>query len=193
MAAADPIALFEELFARARRTGMRLPHAMALATASRSGMPSVRWVLLKQVDARGFTFFTDGRSRKGRDLASNPCAGLAFYWHPLGKQVRIEGRVERVTRAEADAYWASRPRESRLAALASLQDAEMPSRAWLEARWRALARRHRGGLVPRPAAWTGYRVVPERIEFWTRRAHRLHHRELFVRGRRGWTRRLLQP
>jgi pyridoxamine 5'-phosphate oxidase len=166
---------------------------MALATATRAGAPSVRFVLLKQADRRGFVFFTDARSRKGRELARNARAAFAFYWNPLGRQVRIEGRVAPISAREADAYWETRPRPSRLAASVSHQSAELPSRAWLIARWRRLGRQNRRRPVPRPSTWTGFRVVPDTIEFWTHREHRLHDRELFVRGRRGWRRTLLQP
>ena len=172
---------------------MPLPEAMALATTSRRGAPSVRFVLLKASDERGFVFFTNAESAKGRDLAANPRAALTFYWNATGKQVRIEGRVAPVSPAEADAYWATRPRASQLAALASRQSARLPSRASLEARWRRLRRQYRGKPIPRPATWTGFRVVPASIEFWTHQEHRLHHRELFVRARRGWRRSLLQP
>ena len=166
---------------------------MALATAARRGPPSVRFVLLKGADRRGFAFFTDGRSRKGRELRASLRAAVAFYWHRLGRQVRIEGRVEEVSAADADAYWATRPRASQLAALASQQSAALASRRVLMARWRRLRRRYRGRPVPRPPAWTGFRIVPKSIEFWTHREHRLHERELFVRTRAGWGRRLLQP
>ena len=190
----DPIAHFHLLFRRAQRARIALPEAMALATASSRGVPSVRWVLLKAADARGFTFFTDGRSRKGRELRANPRAALAFYWDPIRKQVRVSGRVVGVSGAEADAYWRTRPRESRLAATASYQSAPLASHAALVARWRRLRARYRGADIPRPPGWRGFRVVPDEIEFWTRRAHRLHHRELFVRRRGGgWQRRLLQP
>jgi pyridoxamine 5'-phosphate oxidase len=172
---------------------MRLPEAMALATATPRGAPSVRFVLLKSADARGFVFFTNAVSPKGEDLAANPRAALTFYWAPLGRQVRVAGRVEAVSPAEADAYWATRPRASRLAALASRQSARLGSRTALEARWRGLRRRYRGRPVPRPPTWTGFRVVPDAIEFWTHRAHRLHDRELFLRTRRGWRRLRLQP
>lgn len=188
----DPIARFRHLYRAAERARIHLPDAMALATASR-GRPSVRFVLLKGVSDDGFVFFTDARSRKGRDLRTNPRGALAFYWDPIGKQVRIEGRVREVTQAAADAYWESRPRESRLAARASRQDDEIKSHAALLARWRRLAREFRGRPIPRPSNWTGFRVVPDTIEFWTRRAHRLHEREQFVRTRRGWRRHLLQP
>jgi pyridoxamine 5'-phosphate oxidase len=189
----DPIARFRRWFAAAERTGMPLPEAIALATADGRGRPSVRYVLLKHVDTRGFVFFTDARSRKGGELAVNPEAAFAVYWDALGKQVRVEGRVTDVPAAEADAYWRTRPRESRLAAAASRQSSELGSRAELLARWRALARRHPGDDVPRPAAWTGYRIVPRAIEFWTRGDFRLHRRERFVRRRGVWRRSLLQP
>ncbi|HJQ83209.1 MAG TPA: pyridoxamine 5'-phosphate oxidase [Candidatus Binatia bacterium] len=189
----DPIALFHRLFARAVRAKLPLPEAMALATASPGGAPSVRFVLLKAADERGFTFFTDGRSDKGRDLARNPRAALVFYWHAIHKQVRIAGRVERVSPAEADAYWATRPRRSRLAAAASVQSAPIASRNVLAKRWLSLHARYGGREVPRPPEWTGYRVVPDAIEIWTRRAHRLHDRDHFARTRTGWRRRLLQP
>ncbi len=200
--AVDPIARFRRWFAAAERAAVPLPEAIALATADRRGRPSVRFVLLKHVDARGFVFFTDGRSRKGGELAANPEAAFACYWDALGKQVRVEGRVARVTSAEADEYWATRPRESRLAGAASQQSATLAQRGDLLRRWKALGREHPSDDVPRPAAWMGYRIVPRAIEFWTRGDFRLHHRERFerVRGagasdRRGgaWTRRLLQP
>jgi pyridoxamine 5'-phosphate oxidase len=189
----DPIARFHRWFRQAERARIALPEAMALATAGRGGAPSVRFVLLKRADALGFTFFTDGRSRKGRELEANLRAGVAFYWNATGRQVRVEGRIERVPPAEADAYWATRPRASQLAAAASRQSADAPSRAWLVARWRRLRHRYRGRPIPRPREWTGFRVVPDVIEFWTHREHRLHQRELFVRRRQRWTRRLLQP
>lgn len=190
---ADPIVLFRRWYAAAERSGAPLPEAIALATADRRGRPSVRYVLLKQVDARGFVFFTDGRSRKGGELAANPEAAFAVYWDALGKQVRVEGRVQVVSADEADAYWATRPRESRLAGAASRQSATLAKRSDLLARWRALGKKHPGNDVPRPPAWRGYRIVPRAIEFWTRGDFRLHTRERFERGRGGWTRRTLQP
>jgi pyridoxamine 5'-phosphate oxidase len=189
----DPILRFQRWFAQARAAGMLQPDAMALATADALGRPSVRMVLLKQADRDGFVFYTNGRSRKGRELRDNPRAALVIHWDRLGRQVRVEGRVEPVTAAEADAYWATRPRESQLAAVASDQGAPLRSRAALVAKWRALARRTRGAPVPRPRHWMGYRMVPAAIEFWTHRDHRLHDRELFTRRRRGWQRIRLQP
>jgi pyridoxamine 5'-phosphate oxidase len=189
----DPIAKFRRWYAAAGRSGAPLPDAMALATAGRNGVPSVRFVLLKGVDARGFVFFTDGRSRKGRELAERPRAAFVFYWDRIAKQIRVEGRIERITAGEADAYWATRPRNSRLAAASSTQSAPMPSHDWLLARWKRLRRDLGGRPVPRPAEWHGYRVVPDAIEFWQRGAHRLHRRERWSRGRGGWRRVLLQP
>ena len=189
----DPVAQFHQWYARAKRRSRRLPNAMALATADKRGGPSVRMVLLKQADDAGFVFFTDGHSHKGRDLAENPRAALAFHWPPIGRQVRVEGRVEPVTTAEADAYWASRPRASRIAACASDQSARLASRDALLVRWRRIRARYQGRPIPRPPAWTGYRVVPDSIEFWTHRPHRLHERERFTRTPRGWRRELLQP
>jgi pyridoxamine 5'-phosphate oxidase len=189
----EPLVLFRRWYARARRAGIPLPDAMALATADAKGRPSVRFVLLKGADSRGFVFFTDARSRKGRDLRTTGRAAAVFYWHPIGKQVRIAGPVEEVTAAEADAYWRTRPRASRLAALASSQSAALASRADLLTRWRELHATHRGHPVPRPRAWTGFRIRPEEIEFWTRSAHRLHRRERYTRRAGRWVRTLLQP
>lgn len=193
-AAEHPIARFRRWFADAQETGAPQPEAVALATATRSGKPSVRMVLLKQVDEHGFVFFTDARSRKGTELRANRRAALAFHWSALGRQVRVEGRVVQVTPAEADAYWRSRPRESQLAASSSYQSARIASRASLIKRWRELAAEYKGREVPRPLTWTGFRIVPSRIEFWTHREHRLHDRELFQRPRGGrWSRSRLSP
>jgi len=189
----DPIGQFHRWFAAAERAGVPLAESAALATADRRGRPSVRFVLLKGADARGFVVYTNAASRKGRELAANPYAALAFHWRPLGKQVRVEGRVRPVDPAEADAYWVTRPRASRLAALASRQSMPLTNRAALMARWRALARKFRGAEIPRPREWTGFRIVPDVIEFWTHRAHRLHDREAFVRTRGAWRAVRLQP
>jgi pyridoxamine 5'-phosphate oxidase len=189
----DPLARFHRWYAEARRTRIRQPDAMALATADASGRPSARMVLLKHAGNDGFVFYTNARSRKGDELRANPRAALAFHWNQLGKQVRVEGRVEEVPPAEADAYWATRPRASQLAALASAQSAPLAARAQLVARWRALTRQYRQSPVPRPTHWTGYRVIPDAIEFWTHRDHRLHDRELFTRSGRGWKLTRLQP
>jgi len=189
----DPIARFHRWYARARAARILQPEAMALATADGRGRPTVRMVLLKHADRDGFVFYTNGHSRKGRELRRNPCAALVFHWDVLGRQVRIEGPVAEVDAAEADAYWATRPRASQLAALASEQSAPITSRDALVARWQRLKRRYRGAPVPRPPHWTGYRVRPDSIEFWTHRDHRLHDRELFTRTRSGWTQLRLQP
>ena len=166
---------------------------MALATVGASGAPAVRYVLLKGVDAGGFVFFTDARSRKGRELAANPRVSAAFYWNALGRQVRVEGRVEPVAEAEADAYWRTRPRESRLSAAASRQSRALRSRAELVERRRRLARRYRDGEIPRPPGWSGFRIVPRAIEFWTHRDDRLHRRELFRLSGGRWRKTLLEP
>jgi pyridoxamine 5'-phosphate oxidase len=189
----DPIAQFIRWLDDARR--LRIPNyeAMALATAARDGKTSVRFVLLKGVDERGLVFFTDARSRKGRELDGNPRASLAFYWQGKGRQVRVEGSVEEVTPAEADAYWPTRPRQSQLAASASHQSARLRSRAELLERCARLTRKFKGHEVPRPPYWTGFRVRPDAIEFWTHREHRLHDREIYFRRGRGWRRDLLQP
>jgi pyridoxamine 5'-phosphate oxidase len=189
----DPIARFQRWFAHARRAGAPLAEAMALATVDAHGRPAVRFVLLKQGDANGFVFFTNAASRKGREIASTRRGALAFYWDTIGKQVRIDGTIEVLPTAVADAYWATRPRASQLAAVASRQSEPVASRSILVARWKRLTRHYAHHPVPRPEQWLGYRLVPDTIEFWTRHQDRLHHRELFVRTRRGWKVQLLQP
>jgi pyridoxamine 5'-phosphate oxidase len=189
----DPIAKFIRWLNDARRLGIQNYEAMALATAARSGKTAVRFVLLKGIDERGFVFFSDARSRKGRELHGNPHASLALYWQPKGRQVRVEGSVKEVTPQEADVYWATRPRQSQLAATVSYQSARLQSRAELLSRYAGLARKLRGREVPRPSWWTGFRVRPDAIEFWTHREHRLHDREIYLRRGRKWRRSLLQP
>lgn len=189
----DPIAKFIRWLDDARCAEIPNYEAMALATAARDGKTSVRFVLLKRIDERGIVFFSDTRSRKGRELRQNPRASLAIYWHAMGRQVRAEGRVEEIAAAEADAYWPTRPRQSRLAASASHQSARLRSRAELMARFKRMAKRFRGRDVPRPEFWTGFRVRPDTIEFWTHREHRLHDREIYLRRGHGWRRELLQP
>jgi pyridoxamine 5'-phosphate oxidase len=176
----DPIVQFQRWFADARATGDPLPEAMNLATATRSGIPSARMVLLKGVDARGFVFFTNHESQKGKDLAENPRAALVFYWGKLGRQVRVSGTVSQVTSAESDAYFRNRPLESRLSAAASPQSAVIPSRDVLEKRVDELRRQYDGD-VPRPSFWGGYRVSPESIEIWLHRENRLHDRLRYIR------------
>jgi pyridoxamine 5'-phosphate oxidase len=189
----NPIAKFVRWLEDARRAGIPNYEAMALATASRDGKTSVRFVLLKGVDERGMVFFTDTRSRKGRQLGDNPQASMAFYWQPRGRQVRIEGGVEQVSAADADRYWSGRPRQSQLAASASHQSARLGARTELLERCARLSHMLKGRAIPRPSYWTGFRVRPDAIEFWTHREHRLHRREIYVRRVRGWRCELLQP
>jgi pyridoxamine 5'-phosphate oxidase len=189
----DPIALFDAWYAEARKSEPNDPDAMALATAATDGRPSVRMVLLKGFGPDGFIFYTNADSRKGEELAADPQASLLFHWKSLRRQVRIEGPVEEVASAEADAYFATRGRDSQLGAHASLQSRPLDARATIEASYEELKRRFEGRDVPRPQRWIGYRVAPERIEFWTDRPHRLHERRLFVRDGDGWIEGLLYP
>jgi pyridoxamine 5'-phosphate oxidase len=189
----DPHALFDRWFAEAAALEPNDPDAMALATADAAGRPSVRMVLLKDHDARGFVFYTNLDSRKGGELAANAHAALLFHWKSMRRQVRVEGVVEAVSEAEADAYFATRSRDSQLGAWASDQSRPLDSRAVFEARYEEMRTRFEDGEVPRPPRWSGFRVVPERIEFWTDRPHRLHERRLFVRGDEGWSEGLLYP
>lgn len=189
----DPMALFERWLAQARRSGMPQPETMALATSDRRGRTSVRFVLLKDSGGDGMVFYTNALSRKGKDLAANPRAALAFWWDRIGKQVRAEGRVVRVSDREADAYWKTRPRLSRLAARVSRQSEPIASRERLSSKMKVLTHRLVGKEVPRPRYWTGFRLIPDTMEFWKMRAHRLHEREVFVRNGGGWKRTLLQP
>jgi pyridoxamine 5'-phosphate oxidase len=191
--AVDPHALFEEWLAEARLSEPNDPEAMALATADREGGLSVRMVLLKGHDEDGFVFYTNAGSRKGEALAANPQAALLFHWKSLRRQVRIEGPVTDVADNQADAYFATRSRESQLGAWASDQSQRMPSRSAFEARYQALVAEYEGREVPRPAHWRGFRVAAERIEFWIDRAHRLHERRLFTRLGDGWAESLLYP
>jgi len=182
--AADPVAQFAQWYEIARASEKPLPEAVALATATRAGLPSLRMVLLKGFDAHGFVFYTNYRSRKGRELARNPRAALLFYWGGSGRQVRIDGRVERLRARESDEYFATRPRGSQLAAWASPQSAVVAGRGALERRFAAFARRY-PAAVPRPPHWGGYRLVPEAFEFWQGGEDRLHDRILYRRARSG--------
>jgi len=181
----DPVAAFRAWLAAAGTAGVRMPEAMALATAGVDGAPSLRWVLLKDAnDDASFTFFTNHESRKGDDLAVNPKAALAFYWEPIERQVRIEGWVARLTAAESDAYWATRPRASRLAAATSQQSRPVESRDAMRAAYDASDARWPDD-VPRPATWGGYRLHAVAIEFWQGRANRFHDRFRFERDTPG--------
>lgn len=188
----DPIEMFRTLFDRAAETSAE-PDAMVLATVDPDGRPSARYVLLKTVDQRGFVFYTNLTSRKARGIAAHPHVALCFYWTAIDRQVRIEGRTESVTADEADAYFATRPRESQLGAWASEQSAPLPSRAALDESLAEVRARFEGGAVPRPPFWSGIRVVPDAIEFWSRDAARLHVRERFERDGPAWSRTLLYP
>jgi len=191
-AAADPIAHFSTLYQKAATT-LSEPDAMVLSTVDADGRPSGRYVLLKKVDAQGFVFFTNLGSRKARALDANRLGALTFYWPPE-TQVRIEGAVEPVTPAEADAYFATRPREFQIGAWASSQSDPLESRPALDARVReAAAKFAAGATVTRPPFWSGYRLVPDRIEFWTRDPHRLHDRVLYERRDGRWIRSFLFP
>ncbi|MEP6742961.1 MAG: pyridoxamine 5'-phosphate oxidase [bacterium] len=172
----DPIILFRNWFNAAVASGSRLPESMTLATATQDGKPSARVVLLKSVDADGFVFYTNYRSAKAKELEDNPQAALVFYWVGLDRQVRVEGRVVRVSAAESDEYFKTRPRESQLGALASPQSEVIESREVLEQHLRELEDEFRDREVERPAHWGGYRLKPERIEFWENRPGRLHDR-----------------
>jgi pyridoxamine 5'-phosphate oxidase len=189
----DPFTLFDQWFAEARTSEINDPEAMALATADARGRPSVRIVLVKGHGRDGFLFYTNEQSAKGEQLAENTRAALLFHWKSLRRQVRIEGAVERVNDADADAYFASRSRDSQLGAWASDQSRPLDSRATFERRLEEVERRFEGGEVPRPPHWGGYRVVPDRIEYWSDRPHRLHDRRLFTRVGDAWREGLLYP
>lgn len=189
----DPLATFDEWLQEAASQEPSLPDAVALATVDHRGMPSVRMVLLKGADESGFVFYTNLESSKAEDLKANPRAALCFHWKSLGKQVRVEGRVEPVSDEEADAYFATRPRDACIGAWASKQSRPLPGRARLERDFADYAAKFGEGEVPRPVFWSGYRVVPERIEFWQSRPSRLHDRLVYTRARRNWACERLYP
>jgi len=189
----NPHTLFDSWLAEAEASEPNDPNAVAVATAGADGMPSVRIVLLKGHDARGFVFYTNQQSRKADELATDPQAALLFHWKSLRRQVRIEGPVSLVSADEADAYWASRGRHSRIGAWASDQSRPLDSRETFEQRVADATARFEGEDVPRPAHWGGYRVAPLRIEFWQDRDHRLHERRLFTRDGESWREGLLYP
>jgi pyridoxamine 5'-phosphate oxidase len=189
----DPLILFQSWLEEARAAAGYEAEAMAVATATADGAPSARMVLLKGVDERGLVFFTNYGSRKGRELAENPRAALLFHWPAIGRQVRIEGPVSRVDRAESEAYARSRPRPSQLSALASPQSRPVPDREWLERRVEQLDREHAGAELPVREDWGGYRVEPETWEFWQHRDNRLHDRHWYERDGDGWRVERLAP
>ena len=192
-ALADPIAQFQRWFEDARRAEVHEPNAMTLATVDAGGQPAARMVLLKGIDARGLAFFTNRDSRKAKELSANPKAALVFWWGPLQRQVRFEGTIEEVDAAEADAYFASRPKGSQLAAWASAQSTVIEGRAALEAEERMHRERFGEDEVPRPPFWGGYRLVPAVVEFWHGRASRLHDRLRYTRAQDGWRIERLAP
>ena len=191
--ATDPFQLFDEWFAEARANEINDAEAMALATADALGQPSVRMVLLKGHGPDGFVFYTNEESAKGDQLAANPQAALLFHWKTLRRQVRVEGVVERVSDAEADAYFATRGREKQLGAWASDQSRPLDNRVHFEARFEEMEQRFDEQDVPRPPHWGGYRIVPRRIEFWSDRPYRLHERRLFTLDDGSWSEGLLYP
>ena len=193
MSGADPFQLFADWFAEARESEPNDPDAMALATSTPDGRPSLRMVLLKGHGPEGFTFYTNLDSRKGAEIAANARAALLFHWKSLRRQVRIEGPIEAVSDADADAYFATRSRDSQLGAWASWQSRPLDARATFEKRYEEMVRRFDGEAVPRPPRWSGFRVTPELFEFWSDRPHRLHERRVFTPAGGGWQEGLLYP
>ena len=189
----DPIDLFAHWFDEAQRAGYYLPEAITLATATPDGTPSARMMLLKGFDRRGFRFFTNYESRKGKELQENPKASMVFYWNTLQRQVRVEGSVVKLPQEESEEYFHSRPRGSQLGAWASLQSSVLAHRRQLDERFADFEARFQGEEIPLPPFWGGFRLVPSRIEFWQGRANRLHDRLRFTRDGDGWTLERLSP
>ena len=183
---ADPVEQFKDWFGQAVDYGVPLPNAMALATVAKDGKPTLRFVLLKDVSDRGFSFYTHSVSVKGRQIADNPDVALVFYWTQMHRQVRIDGRAYLLTDDEADAYFDTRPHDSRLAVWVANQSTPVPGREYLEDRMAEIARRYPDDTVPRPTTWVGYRVVPDSVEYWQGRESRLHDRLLYTREDGGW-------
>ncbi|MDH5643183.1 MAG: pyridoxamine 5'-phosphate oxidase [Gemmatimonadota bacterium] len=183
----DPIVLFREWFEAAKRGGLFLPEAMTLATSTSDGKPSARMVLLKEIDSKGFVFFTNYESRKSKEITDNPNGALVFHWGILERQVRVEGKVEKISQEQSDAYFRTRPRGSQIGAWASSQSSPLDSPTTLAERFDEYEKKFQGQEVPLPDFWGGYRLIPERIEFWQGRLNRLHDRLVYERGEGTWS------
>jgi len=189
----DPVALFETWFKEAEQSGEKMPDAVALASVSKEAKPSVRIMLFKGIEDGAFSFYTNYNSAKCQDLDHNPYAALAFYWVEKPRQVRIEGKVEKASEESSDKYWKTRPRSSQIGAWTSPQSQRIQGRKQLEVNLKEFEKKFEGIDVPRPKHWGGYRLIPDRIEFWTGREHRLHDRELYIRHGNDWELMKLAP
>lgn len=189
----DPFHEFQKLYQKAVETQTKYPDAMSLATSTRSGTPSVRVVLFKGLNSKGFRFFTNYRSRKGKELGANPKAAAVFYWPGLDRQIRIEGKIEKLSKKESDEYWLSRARESRLSALVSPQSTAIPDKKKLETSLKELTLKYEGKDIPRPSHWGGYCLIPERIEFWQEGGFRFHDRFCYLKKKGKWVITRLAP